>query len=145
MDAVVDGRTGVPRRLRRSRHLARCPCLPILRRRSSRAARSWHSVASRRSNVAHTLFSVSVKPKEDGLAGAVTGLADGPGIDDDGIPPAGFERFVERDSSERAHTVEEARPMGVTEDADASDRWARATPASRCSFNEFKRRQSLLP
>lgn len=58
------------------------------------------------------------QPEEDGLAGAVTGLADGSGIDDDGIPAAGFERFVEWDGSERTHTVEEARPMGVTEDAD---------------------------
>ena len=52
------------------------------------------------------------QPEEDGLAGAITRLADGCGIDDDGIPATGFERFVERDSSERAHTVEEARPMG---------------------------------
>ena len=55
------------------------------------------------------------QPEEDGPAGAVTGLADGSGIDDDGIPAAGFERFVERDGSERAHTVEEARTQGWEE------------------------------
>ena len=50
----------------------------------------------------------------DGLAGAITRLADGSGIDDDGTAAPRIERFIERDGPERADTVKEARPVSVT-------------------------------
>ena len=89
----------------------------LFSRRANKEANQAYAIIAQLERRAHGLLRQR-QPEEDGLAGAVTGLADGSGIDDDGIPAAGFERFVERDGSERAHTVEEARPMGVTEDAD---------------------------
>jgi 2-polyprenyl-6-methoxyphenol hydroxylase-like FAD-dependent oxidoreductase len=78
----------------------------------------------RRPVVGHALerrahsFVRQFQPEEDGLAGAITRLANRSGIDDDGTSAARFERFVERDSPERADTVEETRPMSMTEDTD---------------------------